>query len=214
MITIHFLILAACLAASVCFGFFAGKLWWVSADDVEPEEEEPAKGREKRMVRSGRGWQVGSPVSGYAVVRREGPEAEVVICPVEDRLYAPAAGKVIKLYPMGNAFRFRTEFGAELHIQLGDVKDDMFGRYFRPRVVQNEIVSKGKLLLEFDRQGLEAEGIPAEVSVRVEHYAFGYDVAATAEEQIRAGEEILWMQDLSENANRCFAFSGGAAGNS
>lgn len=201
MITIHFLILAACLAASVCFGFFAGRLWL--PEEGGTEEEETVKNREKRVVRDGRGWPVGSPASGHAAVWQEGPEAEVVIQPVEDRLYAPAAGKVIKLYPMGNAFRFRTEFGAELCIQVGDVKDDMLGRYFRPRVVQNEIVCKGKLLLEFDRQGLETEGIFVEVSVRVEHYVFGCDVIATAEEQVRAGEEILWMQDLSEQAEGC-----------
>lgn len=201
MITMHFLILAACLAASVCFGFFAGRLWL--PEEGGDEEEETVKSREKRVIKGGRGWPVGSPVSGRAAVWQEGPEAEVVIQPVEDRLYAPAAGKVIKLYPMGNAFRFRTEFGAELYIQAGDVKDDMLGRYFRPRVVQNEIVCKGKLLLEFDRQGLEAEGIFVEVSVRVEPYVFGCDVIAMAEEQVKAGEEILWMQDLSEQAEGC-----------
>lgn len=199
MITIHLLILVACLAASVCFGFFAGRLW-SGGNDGEFEEEETAKSREKRIVKEGRGWPVGSPVSGYAQIRREGPEAEIVIEPVEDKLYAPVGGKIIKLYPMGNAFRFRTEFGAELYIQAGNITDDMLGRYFRPRVVQNEIVGKGKLLLEFDRKGLEAEGILPEVSIRVDHYIYGNDVIATAAEQVRAGEEVLWMQDLSEHA--------------
>ena len=129
--------------------------------------------------------------------------AESRFQPTEERLYAPVAGKIIKLYPMGNAFRFRTEFGAELYIQAGDVKDDMLGRYFRPRVVQNEIVGKGKLLLEFDRQGLAEEGVPLEVSIRVEHYVFECDVTATAERHVKAGEEILWMQNLSEQAEGC-----------
>ena len=202
MITIHLLILVSCLAASVCFGFFAGRLWTAEKDDGF-EEEETAKGREKKMIKEGKGWPVGSPVSGYAEIRREGPEAEIVILPVEDRLYAPVNGKITKLYPMGNAFRFRTEFGAELYIQAGNVTDDMLGRYFRPRVVQNEIVGKGKLLLEFDRKGLEAEGIQPEVSIRVEHHIYGNDVIATAAEQVRAGEEVLWMQDLSDHAEGC-----------
>lgn len=202
MITIHLLILVACLAASVCFGFFAGRLW-TAEDDGGPGEEETAKSREKRMIKEGRGWSVGSPVSGYAEIRREGSEAEIVIQPVEDRLYAPVGGKIIKLYPMGNAFRFRTEFGAELYIQAGNVTDDMLGRYFRPRVVQNEIVGKGKLLLEFDRKGLETEGILPEVSIRVDHYIYGNDVIATAAEQVRAGEEVFWLQDLSEHAEGC-----------
>mgnify|MGYP001105611653 CR=1 FL=1 len=202
MITIHFLILGACLAASVCFGFFAGRASYLD-DGSESGEEESVKSREKRMEKSGRGWTVGSPASGYTTVRQEGPEAEVAIRPTEDRLYAPAAGKVTKLYPLGNAFRFRTECGAELYIQAGDAKDEMLGRHFRPRVVQNEIVCKGKLLLEFDRQGLEAEGISSEISLRVDHYVYGSDVMVTAEGQVRAGDEILWIQELDERGEEC-----------
>ena len=202
MITIHILILAACLAASVCFGFFAGRLW-MSGEDEEAGGDENLKIREKKVIKDGRGWSVGSPVSGHAAVRREGPEAEVVIQPAEDRLYAPVGGKITKLYPMGNAFRFRTEFGAELYIQVGDAGDDMLGRYYRPRVMQNEIVYKGKLMLEFDRQGLAGEGISPEISVRVDHYVYGNEVTATAEGQIRAGEEIFWMQNVSESAEVC-----------
>lgn len=199
MITIHYLLLAACLAAAVIFGFFAGKLW-MSGNENEPREEEPVKARERHIEKDGRGWSVGSPVSGQASVLQEGPEAEIVIQPAEDRLYAPVGGKITKLYPMGNAFRFHTEFGAELYIQAGDAEDDMLGRYYRPRIVQNEIVSKGKLLLEFDRQGLEAEGASAEVSVRVDNHIYGSEVVATAEGSVRTGEEILWMQDISEHA--------------
>ncbi len=202
MITIHFLILASCLAASVCFGFFAGRLYLPGEAD-EAEGEEMIKGREKRTQKDGRGWSVGSPVSGLVTIRREGPEAEVVIRPLEDRLYAPVGGKITKLYPMGNAFRFRTDFGAELYIQAGDAGDDMLGRYYRPRVVQNEIVGKGKLLLEFDRQGLAVEGASTEVAVRVENYIYGNDVIATTEGQVRAGEEVLWMQDVSEHTEAC-----------
>lgn len=194
MISIHFLVLAAVLAAAVCFGFFAGRLW-SSEDDGEPEEEEAAKakGRHMEIEKDGRGWSVGSPVSGQAAVLQEGSDTEVVIQPAEDRLYAPVGGKITKLYPLGNAFRFHTEFGAELYIQAGGGKDEMLGRYYRPRIVQNEIVNKGKLLLEFDRQGLEAEGASLEVSVRVDNYIYGSEVVATAEGQVRTGEEILWM---------------------
>lgn len=199
MITIHYLLLAACLTASAISGFFAGRLR-SAGDDEEKQEEAPAKERERHTEKDGSGWSVGSPVSGQAAVLQEGPEAEIVIQPAEDRLYAPVSGKITKLYPMGNAFRFHTEFGAELYIQAGDAQDDMLGRYYRPRIVQNEIVSKGKLLLEFDRQGLAAEGASAEVSVRVDNHIYGSEVVATAEGPVRTGEEILWMQDRDEHS--------------
>ena len=197
MISIHLLVLNSCLAAAVCFGFFAGRLW-MPDEDMEPEEEETVKIREKRVEKTGSGWSVGSPAAGQATVRQDGPEAEVVVRPVEGKMYAPAGGKIMKLYPLGNAFRFHTEFGAELFIQVGDTEDEMLGRYYRPRVVQNEIVNTGKLLLEFDRTGLEAEGVLPEIRIRVEHFTYGSDVIATAEGPVKAGEEVLWLQDVTE----------------
>ena len=143
----------------------------------------------------GQKWSVGSPVKGWITSCREGEHPMVVIQPEADRLYAPAAGKIIKLYPMGNAFLFRTEFGTELCLQVGNVGDDLLGRYFRPRVLQNEIVSKGKLLLEFDSPGLVAEGVSPAVTVTVENHSYGTNVHVTAQEQVRAGEEILLVAE-------------------
>lgn len=143
----------------------------------------------------GQKWMVGSPVTGWVTSCRDGEHPMVVIQPEEDRLHAPASGKIIKLFPMGNAFLFRTDFGTELYLQVGNVGDDLLGRYFRPRVLQNEIVGKGKLLLEFDSQKLVAEGISPAVTVSVENHSYGTSVHATAQEQIRVGEEILLVSE-------------------
>lgn len=151
-------------------------------------------GREQQNEK-GLGRVVGSPVTGLVVSYREGDHPAVILSPLEDKLYAPANGKVIKLFPMGNAFLFQTEFGTELYIRAGDAKDDLLGRYFRPRVVQNEVVNKGKLLLEFDRLGLKAEGVSFAVTVSVENRTYGSNVTMTAKEQIRPGEEIMRVQE-------------------
>ena len=151
-------------------------------------------GREQQTAQS-LGRVVGSPVTGLVVSYKEGEHPAVQLSPLEDKLYAPANGKVIKIFPMGNAFLFRTEFGTELYIRAGDVKDDLLGRYFRSRVVQNEIVNKGKLLLEFDRMGLKAEGASFAVTVSVENHTYGSDVTMTAKEQVRPGEEIMRVRE-------------------
>ena len=96
---------------------------------------------------------------------------------------------------MGNAMLFTTEFGAELFIQAGKTEDELLNRYYRPKIVQNEVVGKGKLLLEFDRQGLEAEGVVPDVSVCVEHYGSGGAVRMTKRERVKTGEEILKMRE-------------------
>ena len=128
----------------------------------------------------------------------EGQCPTVVIEPQEDKLYAPAGGKVIRLFPLGNEFLFRTEFGEELHIRAGDGEDELLGRYYRPRVIQNEIVPKGKLLLEFDRCGLQQEGSSAQVSVKLEECAPGKEIRLTAGSLVRTGEEILRVQGGGE----------------
>lgn len=171
--------------------------------EVERFDAEKAKARHGRLGWHKRGnktmeewkaWSVGSPVSGEVMASGEGGYATVVIRPREDRLYAPASGKVTRLFPMGNALVFTTEFGAELRIQAGDAGDELLSRYYRPRILQNEVVGKGKLLLEFDRQGLEAEGASSEVSVCVENCCYGGDVRPTAAQWVRTGEEILQVR--------------------
>ena len=149
----------------------------------------------------GESYSLGSPVSGYVLSFREGDHPAAVIQPMEDKLYAPASGKIIRLFPMGNDFLFVTEFGAELRIRAGDTDDDLLGRYFRPRVVQNEIVAKGKLLLEFDRQSLAAEGASTMITVSVEHRAYGSNVQLTADEEVRTGQELLRIVERAESEN-------------
>lgn len=139
-------------------------------------------------------FSVCSPVSGEVTDMDGGGKPGVAIHPGEDRLYAPAAGKVTKIFPMGNAFLFRTEFGAELYIRAGDAEDDLMERYYRPRVVQNEIVGKGKLLLEFDRMGLVKEGVSCCVTVTVETGACTGNVLAAAGDRVKAGEAVLGLR--------------------
>lgn len=150
------------------------------------------KGR--RGEEGGRAWSVGSPVSGEVTAQREGEQPTVIIRPDGDKIYAPAGGKITRVFPMGNAFLFTTEFGAELYIQAGEVDDELMVRHYRPRILQNEVVGKGKLLLEFDRMGLEAEGASTEVSVSVEHCAQGGDVRMTVGGRVKTGEEILQVR--------------------
>ena len=192
------------VAAAVMAGFCIGRL--ASGRDEPEEENDPrdekgrgikeetgggGRRRERKDLRREKIFSVGSPVSGEISAMQEGENPAVVIHPSEDKLYAPAGGKITKLFPMGNAFLFSTEFGAELLIQAGNSKDELFERYYRPRILQNEIVPKGKLLLEFDRRGLESEGVSPEVSVYVKTKAYGSNILATAGERVKTGEEIL-----------------------
>ncbi len=189
-------------------GFLMGRLSMYRKRDAEEAEQteetvRPAqvkrqhgrRGRGNRQEEDTEGWSVGSPVSGEVTEHSEGDHPTVIIHTDSNKLYAPAGGKITRLFPMGNAMLFTTEFGAELYIQAGQTQDELLNRYYRPKIVQNEVVGKGKLLLEFDRQGLEAEGISPDVSVCVEHYGSGEAVRMTMRERVKAGEEILKVRE-------------------
>lgn len=200
---ISFWWLTAIAAAALAAGFCMGRLTMVSSagdKEEEPEFENRRAGRRegrresKKDARNRFPFSVGSPVSGE-VVQMDGDENEVVtVHPVEDRLYAPANGKITKIFPMGNAFLLRTEFGAELYIRAGDSEDDLLERYYRPRVVQNEIVGKGKLILEFDRKGLVKEGASCCVSMSIKSGASFCSVLIPKGEQVKAGESLLGLR--------------------
>lgn len=193
------------LMTAMVAGFMVGRIsmyGWGDGEEETSEKEEAA--RERKPGRRGKGHRqqeesifcsVGSPVSGEITMQKEGEHPMVMIYPDSDRLYAPASGKITKLFPMGNAFWFTTESGMELYIQAGEVNDELLSCYFRPRVIQNEVVSKGKLLLEFDRWGLEEEGVSAAVSVQVEHCLYGGDIRLVEGEHVGAGEDILQVRE-------------------
>lgn len=208
------------LMTAMVIGFMLGRVSMygqLSYGQEEPEEDEtdrearaseecnpegsPSPGRSFR--RRGKGHRteecafssVGSPVAGDVTVQREGEHPAVVIYPESDCLYAPAGGKITRLFPMGNSFLLATDFGAELYIQAGKGNDELMVRHYRPRVVQNEIVGKGKLLLEFDRHGLETDGESPEVTVCVESCPYGGGVKLTAGDRVRIGEEILRIKE-------------------
>ena len=81
-----------------------------------------------------------------------------------------------------------------MYIRVGDSEDELLDGYYRPRIVQNEIVGKGKLLLEFDRQGLAAEGVSDRVEVSVETGISGADILPASGAHVRTGEELLKLQ--------------------
>ena len=137
------------------------------------------------------GWTVGSPVAGEVCYLREGTGRGARIVPEQGMVYAPAAGKITKLYPTGNAMRLKTDYGIELLIRAGIDTEELEGRHYRSRIVQNEVVNKGKPLLEFDIEGIREEGYdPSVVITVVEAKDYG-DVIVCDNPRVKAGEDLM-----------------------
>lgn len=139
------------------------------------------------------GHPIASPVAGQVDVLESRGRRGVRLTPEENRVYAPASGKIIRLYPRGNEFLLRTDCGVVLRLQAGERNAEMTRDYFRPRVMQNEFVGKGKLLLEYDREALARDGYDTHVSMTVEEDENSYDLSVTGSMWVKSGQDCLWV---------------------
>lgn len=186
-------------------GFWSGRsIRW----KMEETEEEAGRGQEDRKTTESRqlsmeGTVIGSPVNGE--IRRTAEEAEeftdvgansISIVPADGKVYAPTAGKVLKLYPMGNRIRFRTDSGVELLLNICKDREELHSACYRCNVLPNEIVRKGKLLVEFDREGLARDGVDTAVTVEMCQAPERGRIVRTWKDYIRAGEELLWVDSV------------------
>lgn len=134
-----------------------------------------------------------SPVAGQVDVLNNQGRRGVLFTPEDNRVYAPASGKIIRLYPRGNEFLLRTDSGVVLRVRAGERDAEMTRDYFRPRVVQNEFVGKGKLLLEYDREALARDGYDTHVFMTVEEDEGNYNLSVTGSVWVKNGQDCLWV---------------------
>jgi len=201
--TVDIGILVVIAGVALFMGIWIGKSTERMALDTKrqteemPDEQEKNDGKENGAEERHRPGEpipadaIGSPAAGAVTAFRDGRRRGVSIKPEQGKVYAPVSGKVKKMYPMGNAMLIVSDKGEEVMIRVCNEVDEIYSMYFRARVVQNEIINKGKLLLEFDKEGLEAEGVEVTVSVSAEAQD-GRLFAMTGCNPVKAGEALLW----------------------
>ncbi|MCM1099819.1 MAG: PTS glucose transporter subunit IIA [Clostridium sp.] len=149
------------------------------------------KRRQTKTVSLGR--EIGSPVTGQVSVFEEDGQCKLRILPDKGQVYAPAAGRIRRLYPMGSAMLLQTEFGADILLRIGSNVDEMCSGYYSCRVMEHEYIRKGSLLLEYDPAGLCGEGAEPEIILSVESGAAPGSVTFTGKSRVRAGEPVLYV---------------------
>lgn len=196
------LVTGTTVAAAYGAGFWIGKAdkRLLAAQADEPEE--PVEKEEERVERLQPGAKrillgrtIGSPVSGELSCYKEGTRRGAMIRSSQGKLYAPVSGKIVRLYPTGNSMLLRTDYGMELLIQAGIGTEELEGLYYRPRVVQNEFVNKGKLLLEYDPEAIRREGYDPSVLMSVEGPQEFKDIMVSDAPHVKNGEDIMWVRN-------------------
>ncbi len=203
------------VGAMAGFWLGAGKRWATNEMNVEEQEtrqeslemkteevkrrDGETRGLQLRLKRNEprkyMGTPIGSPATGMVSSYMEGDLRGACVQTNTGLLYAPASGKITKVFPMGNAFTLRTEKGTELLLQVGSNQDELLSEYYRPRVIQNEIVNKGKVLLEFDQERLARAGVNSAISLAVNQSYCGETITLTQEKQVKVGEDLLWIKN-------------------
>lgn len=122
------------------------------------------------------GVTVGSPVAGETVLLAKVNDPTfsagllgegVAVEPTSDRVIAPADAEVQAIFPTGHAVALRTVEGVDLLIHVGLNTVQLGGRYFRVLASQGDRVSRGDVLIEFDRAAIVAAGYDIVVPVLV-----------------------------------------------
>jgi phosphotransferase system IIA component len=139
------------------------------------------------------GFCIGSPAQGECRSVQDDYQQGFRIYPRQGSVYAPASGKITRLYPTGNAFRLRTDEGVDLTLRVGTNTEELEGMYFRPRVVQNEVVGKGKLLLEYDLESIRREGYDTTLWMTVEDHEDYQSIEFTMDGIAKIGESLMWI---------------------
>lgn len=111
---------------------------------------------------------VDAPLSGHIIPLSDVPDEVfssgamgqgVAIEPSDNKLYAPFTGNVVMVAPTKHAIGLRSESGVELlvHIGLDTVKLD--GKPFTLHVEDGAKIKKGDLLITFDKEFIQNEGV-------------------------------------------------------
>lgn len=82
----------------------------------------------------------------------------IAVIPTEGKVYAPSDGKITSIFDTKHAICFVSNFGTEILIHIGVDTVNLKGKYFTAHVKDGDVVKKGQLLIEFNKEQIEKAG--------------------------------------------------------
>lgn len=115
----------------------------------------------------------------------------VAILPSEGKVYAPADGEISTLFPTNHAIGLTTKDGVEVLIHIGMDTVKLQGKYFEPKVKQGDLVTKGQLLVVFDKKALVEAGYSIVTPVIVSNTKQYLEIVETDKEDVENQDTLL-----------------------
>ena len=114
-----------------------------------------------------------------------------LIYPEKGEVLAPFDGTVLTLFPTKHAIGLVSETGLELLIHVGVDTVQLEGKYFQSFVAQGDKVTKGQVLLKFDKKGIEKAGYSVETPVIITNGADYELIAEKTGITVTNGDELI-----------------------
>ena len=111
--------------------------------------------------------------------------------PADGRITAPFDGEVVTVFRTKHVIGLRSSEGVELMIHIGIDTVELDGKYFTAHVEDGDIVKAGDLLMEFDKQAIEAAGYETVVPVIVTNTGSYLDIITSEEGAVESGQPLF-----------------------
>ncbi|WP_411681941.1 beta-glucoside-specific PTS transporter subunit IIABC [Clostridium thailandense] len=115
----------------------------------------------------------------------------IAIMPAEGRVVSPVDGKIQMIFKTKHAIGILSEDGAEILIHIGIDTVKLEGKHFTAHVKDGDIIKKGDLLVEFDKDAIIAEGYEVITPVIITNTIDYLDVLAKDAKNVKEGEGLL-----------------------
>ena len=170
-------------------------------DPVEElAEETPAVEKKEEEQAPSMRIEIASPVKGTEIplseVKDEVFSKNIVgkgaaVIPSEGKVYSPVDGIVASVFDTKHAIGLVSEEGVEVLIHVGLDTVELGGQHFTAHVAQDDKVTKGQLLLEFDVDAIKAAGYDTVTPVVISNTDSYLDVLAADAGEINAGDMLI-----------------------
>lgn len=113
-----------------------------------------------------------------------------MIIPSEGKLYAPVDGNISMVADTGHALGITSTSGLEILIHIGLDTVELQGGPFDVKVIQDQNVKKGDLLLEFDIEQIKSNGKSTQSPVIITN-PDNYEISVLKTGNLSHGDELI-----------------------
>ena len=118
----------------------------------------------------------------------------IAIVPSCGKVYSPIDGIIGAFFQSKHAIVIKGNNGEELLIHIGIDTCKLNGNYFTSYIKQNDVVTKGQLILEFDLNKIKEEGYDLTSSITITNSSSFSKIDKTEKGTVKVGDELLKVQ--------------------